>query len=268
MEHKNEHRVQHHVEDAAEHHAGAGLPGVALAAQQMTQRQADHGGHAAHRHHPQKVALGVGPGVGAGPQKAQQRPPGQPGAQREQQGEGSAAPDAEGRHILDVLVVVDAQHPGDQAAAAQAEQVAQRCQQIEPGRHQGHRRHHGGVPQLPHKKGVGQVVDHGHHLADDGGHRQGGHGLGHRHLLKQIFFLLFLHRIDPSFSQRGKPPARPEGTGRGLAHESYKSSFLLIHSTHRRSCRSPRGSFFCSCPGRCRSCRRWGAADPCRLPAP
>ena len=188
VETKNQHWVQDHVQDPAEHHTCAGRPGVALAAQQMSQGQTHHGGHASQHHDPYQVVLRVAIGVRTGPQKGQQRPPGQKRAQGEAGGHRRSAPDAERRDIFDVPVVLHPQHSGDQAAASQAEQVAQSREQVKPGRHQGHRRHHIGVPNLSHKKGVRQVVNHRHHLADYRRDCQGSHRPWDRGGLKKFFF--------------------------------------------------------------------------------
>ena len=200
VEAENQDRVKDHVQDPTEHHAGAGLFGVSLAAQQMSQGQAHHGGHAAQDDHPEQVGLRVGVGVRTGPQKGEQGPPGQKGPQGETGGHRRSEPEAEGRHVFDIPVVSDPKHAGDQTAAPQSEQIAQGGEQVEPGGYQGHRRHHIGVSDLSHKKGVRQIVDHSHHLADDRGDGQRGHRLGDRDRLKQFFFAEIRHRAgQPSF---------------------------------------------------------------------
>ena len=181
---EDEDGIEHDIEDTAEHHAGAGWAGVPLAAQQVAQDQTDRGGYAAQYHHPEQVAFGIGIGGGAGAQEVEQRPVGQKGEEGETQRHRRAAPDAEGGHMPDVLPLPGAQHAGDQAAAAQAEQVAQGGEQVKPRRHQRDGRHHGRIAGLADEKGVGQVIDHGHHLADNGGDGQRRHRPGHGHLFK------------------------------------------------------------------------------------
>lgn len=68
---ENQHRIQNHVQDAAEHHPGAGLLRMSFASQQMAQAQAHHGGNAACRNHPEQIAFGIGKGIRAGSQKGQ-----------------------------------------------------------------------------------------------------------------------------------------------------------------------------------------------------
>lgn len=152
MKYKNENRVQYHIEDTAEHHAGTGLFRMVLTPKQMAQRQAHHGWHAAQYHHPEKIFFCIAIGIRAGSQKIKQRYAREPGAQGKEKRHRRSSPNAEYGHIFDVLVVLRPHHPGNQAAAAQAEQVPQRREQIEPGRYQGNGGHHQQVAQLSHKK--------------------------------------------------------------------------------------------------------------------
>ena len=193
MEAKNQHWIQNHVQNPAEHHAGAGVPGVPLAAQQMAQRQANHRWHAAQHHNPEEIVLRVSVSIRAGTQKIQQRPADQITDERKAGRHRRAAPKAEGRDIFDFPCPFDAQHPRDEAAASQPKQVSQSGEQIKPGGHQGHRRHHVGVPNLSDEEGVSQVVDHGHHLADHCGDCQGGYRPGYRDCLEQFPFCKFSH---------------------------------------------------------------------------
>lgn len=201
-----------HIEDTAEHHAGTGLFRMALTPKQMAQRQAHHGWHAAQYHHPEKIFFCIAIGIRAGSQKIKQRYAREPGAQGKEKRHRRSSPNAEYGHIFYVLVVLRPHHPGNQAAAAQAEQVPQRREQIEPGRYQGNGGHHQRVAQLSHKKGICQVVNHSHHLADDGGDRQGRHRFWHRHFFEQIFFRIFFHCVHRFLSKEiGRP--RPKKVG-------------------------------------------------------
>lgn len=178
--------------DTAEHHSRAGRSGMSFASQQMTQRQAQHGGDAAQHHHPEQIALGVAKSVRTGSQKIQQRPAKQKRQQGKHQGRHRSAPDAESRYMPDILMIAFSQHTGYQASAAQTEQISQSGEQVEPGRNQGYCRNHIRIPDLPHKKRIRQIIDHGHHLADDGGNGQRRHRPRHRHGLKQFLLRYFL----------------------------------------------------------------------------
>lgn len=94
---------------------------------------------------------------------------------------------------------------GNQATSAQAEQIAEGGKQIKPGRHQRYRCHHIRISDLADEKGIGQIVDHGHHLTDDGRDGQRRHRLRHGHFFKKIFFRLFLHNTG-LLSVPGMPP--------------------------------------------------------------
>ena len=165
----------------------------------MAQGQAHHGGYPADRHHPQQVVLRIAVVVYAGPQEGEQGFPGQEAGQGKAGGDRRPRPDAEGGHVADLPLPLHPQHPGDQAVAAQAEEVAQGGEQIEPGGHQGHRRHHQRISGLADEEGVGQVVDHGHHLADDGGDGQCGHGPGNRDGFKQLSLTELRHGSGSAF---------------------------------------------------------------------
>lgn len=225
VEAEDQQGVQRHVQQAAEHHAHAGLPGVALAAQQVAQRKARHRGHAAQHHDPEQVVLRVGIGIRARAEEPQQRPARKIGPQGEQQRRRRAAPDAERGDELDLPAVLRAHHAGDEAAAAQAEQVAQGREQVEPRGDQGHGRDHRRVAELPDEERVGQVVDHRDHLADDGGDGQRRHGPGDGHLRKQVGVRRLFHETCASFhkkSMRSPPP--PGGRDRAAQSLAAKTS--------------------------------------------
>ena len=122
---------------------------------------------------------------------------------------------------------------GNQATSAQAEQIAEGGKQIKPGRHQRYRCHHIRISDLADEKGIGQIVDHGHHLTDDGGDCKRRHRLRHRHFFKKIFFRLFLHNTG-LLSVPGMPPesvsltlAFPEGTSRFACIPFYMHSIRM-----------------------------------------
>ena len=86
---------------------------------------------------------------------------------------------------------------------------------LNQGGYQGNGGHHHRVAQLSHKKGICQVVNHSHHLADDGGDCQGRHRFWHRHFFEQIFFRIFFHCVHHFLSKEiGSPrPKRSEPAG-------------------------------------------------------
>lgn len=165
---------------------------------------------------PEQVILRISIGIGACAQKVQKRRPREIGAQREQQGHRRAAPNAEGGDKRDLPSVLRAQHSGNQAAPAQSKQVAQSGQQVEPRGNQRDRSHHQRIANLADEKGVRQIVDHRHHLADDRGDRQGCDRPPNGHFLKQILLRLFLHRSKlPSFFCKSLRPFPTAGRRKG-----------------------------------------------------
>ena len=133
MEAEDQHRIQHHIQDTAEHHTGTGWPGVAFASQQMPHSQTQHGRHAAQHHYPVKITLCISIGIRTCPQKIQEGFPEEKGQKGKQQSNCSSSPYAESRYIFNIFVIISSQQSGDQTASSQPKKVSQSRKQVKPG---------------------------------------------------------------------------------------------------------------------------------------
>lgn len=215
QKHKHEQRVQRNVEDTAHAQAEAGLAGIALTAQQVGHGQAQHGGQPADDHHPEGIPGGIIHRVGAGTQQVQQRFHKKQAEHRVQQRHENRAVKTEGTDLFGLLRLAVPQQAGDQAAAADAEQVGKSVQDKEQGIGQGGCGHFVRVFGAADEKGVGQVVDHGDELADDGGHRQSGQRPGYRHGFEQVLVVIHGWNSPPRCVRRSCFPG-PAGAGRKI----------------------------------------------------
>ena len=171
-EHKDEQRVERHVQHAAEGNADARLPGIALGANQMRQLGAEHRRNGADADRPEYIGHAVAQRFLVRAEDRQQHRPERQRQQPVEQRDGRARPDAERGGMRRLFAVFQAEAARDQARAADAEQVGLR-------RHQHEQRHGdrcGGnlirVVELADVIGVGHVIDHGDDLTDDRRQRQ------------------------------------------------------------------------------------------------
>ena len=95
--------------------------------------------------------------------------------------------------------MVLAQLPGDEVAAAVAEEKAHSLDHRHHGKHHAHSASGSVAAQHPHKKGVRHVVKSGHQHTDDAGNGQMGDHPAHRFFCELVEFLfLFFTHGEPS----------------------------------------------------------------------
>ena len=85
----------------------------------------------------------------------------------------------EGGCLGGILAGTLSQRTGDEAVGADAKEVAHHGQGHEKGKAQRQRRHLRGVVGVANEEGVRQIVQQGHHLAEDGGDGKLCHRLRH-----------------------------------------------------------------------------------------
>ena len=143
------------------------------------------------RSHPKRIACRKPNGGITGTQQAEQRVHKNPAAHGIEQRDSNRSIKAECAHTLCLLPFLHAKKSGDQAAAAHPEKVGQGGHHKNQNIGQGRSRNLVRVVCLAYEIGIGQIVDHGDELADDGRHRQRGQRFGDRRLFKQL--LVFTH---------------------------------------------------------------------------
>ena len=186
--------IQPDVQHGAAGDADGAVDGVALEAQLVVQYQG--GGHPrrADEDHAQ-VVLGIGQNGGGG---AQERGQGRQEDLAENADEESGEQGGEkagGRHVRGRIRIAPPQLPGDEVAAAVAEEKAHSLDHRHHGKHHAHSASGSVAAQHPHKKGLRHVVKSGHQHTDDAGNGQMGDHPAHRFFceLVECLFLFFTH---------------------------------------------------------------------------
>ena len=194
----DEDRVEDHVEDAAHGHAEAGLLRIALGPHQMGEGGAEHGRHRADGDHPEGVLTAVAIGRRVGADQRKENAPESVDQQAVDQSGAARRPEAERGGPSGVVSIPFAERAGDQAGAADAEQVRHPGQQHEQRQTDGRRRDLIRVADLPDEEGVRHVVHDGDQLADDRRHLQRHDRLQDRRLFKELPVFMFDHGASPS----------------------------------------------------------------------
>ena len=166
--------------------AEAGLGGAAGVSQQVRHGQSQDGRGGADDNHVQGVlARKINRSIG-GAQKAQDLVHEKPSHGCVDQADQQRAADGIGADLAALVVSLLAHEPGDQTAAAHAEEIGKG--HVQHGKRQGHgrRRHHIRVAGSSNEKSVYNIIDKIDELADDGGDPQGGQRPRNGHLFKQL----------------------------------------------------------------------------------
>lgn len=142
--------------------------------EKMGQHLGQDGGNAADDNHDQRIAAGIADGCVGSAQKAQQRIQKNTDQQGIDSTDANGAVNAEGTDFPCFLRFPDAHQPGEQTAAADAEQIGQRGDHHHQGQRQGGGGHHVRVACAADKESIHHVIDQVDQLADDrwNGHRQ------------------------------------------------------------------------------------------------
>ena len=189
QEDEHEDGVQDDVQHAAETHAEARLLGAADVAEHSAHGAAEDGGQTAQNDHAQEILPCIADGHIAGAKKPQQRIHEHQADEREQQGRACSHQKAQGGNFPCLLRVLSAHKLDHQIAAADTEEVGNaRRQQIHRADEAGGR-HHIGVVRHADEPGIGNIIDEGNDLADDGGDRHDRQGLGNAHPFKNFDFI-------------------------------------------------------------------------------
>ena len=184
---EDEDGIEHDVEQAAGHGADACVERRAHGAHQIGQHHIEDAGRSAAAHRPEQIGGCCAGGLRVRAQQAQKRHSENDAEQREQQGAGQRAVEAEGGAAAHGVVVLPAQRAAHHAGGAYAEEVVHGVERQQHRRGQRHRRVLHGIVQHAHEVSVRQVVDHHHQRAENGGNRHAQHRPGNGHALKELY---------------------------------------------------------------------------------
>ena len=192
VKHKDEQRVQRHIEHAAGDLAHHALPAFALGAKALAEHKA---ADAEGRGDKNKPAIGqrIGHQRPGGAQKPHQALPRRQAHRRDQQPHGQRQKKGGAGDGIGMAVFPGAQHTGHQAGRAGAEPEPQAVEHHHHREHHTHRRRGAGAD-APHKKGIGHVIDAHDKGGDHGGDSQRDNQPAHRGVGHFIIFRLFFRR--------------------------------------------------------------------------
>ena len=200
VKHEDQQGVQSDVDDRAADDAHHTVYGAALKPQLIVQHQ--RGGHpgGAQEDYPH-VFPGVGQDGRGGAQEVGKGRQKDLPKDADDQACGQSGEEAGGGHVGGLLHMMLAQFPGDEVAAAVAEEEAHRLDNGHEGEYHAHGAGGGIAFQHTHKEGVRHVVKGGDQHADDAGQRQPADQLADRVLgqVVKFLFLQVLHGQSPPF---------------------------------------------------------------------
>ena len=197
-QHEHEKGIQGDVQHAAQHDAGAGLERAAFRPDQMGKEGAHGGGQTAEGDGDHQIIPGVAVYLrrtAAEPVDEQiRKDPGEGGIT---QGEQDAAPGGEGGNLPHGGGIPDAQCPGNDAGAADAEEIGNGGKEHEGGHANGCGGQLGVAAGHANEESVRHVVDDEDNLAHDGGEGQTENSLKDWAVFKGFFFILSHGEASP-----------------------------------------------------------------------
>ena len=197
--------IQTDVDDGTADDAHHAVGCAALEAQLVVEHQG--GGHpgGAVEDDPQ-IVHGVGEDGGGGAQEQRQGLQEDLAQHADEKACGQGSEKAGGSHVGGGFRVLLAQFPGDEVAAAVAEEEAHRLDNGHHGKHHAHGAGGAGAFQHTHEKGVRHIVEGGHQHADDTGQRQAADQPAHRGLgqFMKLLLLLAVHTLRLSAGCQAK----------------------------------------------------------------